>query len=105
MIAVERATVYRAGGRRWFTWKAAVKAYARSKFRAKHPCDCEDVDYASGYPGYTCPVHDAWDKVWPRYRRVLHRRLGMPVARERRHRARRNLPLMAPPPHHQDEPT
>jgi hypothetical protein len=77
-VTVERAVVYRAGGRRWFTWKAAVKAYARAKFRAKHPCECEQEDYGSGYPGYACHVHDAWERVWPRYLRVLRRHLAQP---------------------------
>lgn len=72
----ETATVYRAGGRRWFTQRAAIKAYAAAKFRAKHPCECEQSDYASGYPGFTCPVHDARDRVLPRYIRLLKRRLG-----------------------------
>jgi hypothetical protein len=73
VIAVEQATVYRAGGRRWFTKRAAIKAYAAAKFRAKHPCECEQADYGSGYPGFTCHVHDVRDRVLPRYVRLLWR--------------------------------
>lgn len=76
----EQATVYRAGGRRWLTRKAAIKAYAAAKFRKKHPCECEQSDYASGYPGFTCHVHDVRDRVLPRYIRVLNRRTRNPVA-------------------------
>ena len=74
VFAVEQATVYRAGGRRWFTRKAAIKAYASAKFRTKHSCECEQGDYASGYPGYNCHVHDVWDRVMPRYLRLIERR-------------------------------
>ena len=72
-IVVEQATVYRAGGRRWFTRSAAEKAYAAAKFRAKHRCECEHPDYSSGYSGYTCGVHDLRDRVLPRYLRFLRR--------------------------------
>lgn len=75
IYTVERAEVYRAGGRRWLTPKAAIKAYAAAKFRAKHPCECEQGDYASGYGGFTCHVHDWRDRVMPRYLRVLKRAL------------------------------
>jgi hypothetical protein len=73
MITVEQATVYRGGGRRWFTKRAAVKAYAAAKFRTKHPCKCENPDYGSGYPGYVCHVHELRECVLPRYVRVLWR--------------------------------
>jgi hypothetical protein len=82
IFVVEQATVYRAGGRRWLTRKAAIKAYAAAKFRRKHPCECEQGDYASGYPGYTCPVHDARDRVLPRYVRVLRRHLELAASLE-----------------------
>jgi hypothetical protein len=70
-VIAEVATVYRGGGRRWFTHKAALKAYANAKFRAKHRCECEQGDYSSGYPGYTCGIHVVYDKVMPRYMRLL----------------------------------
>lgn len=73
IFQVEQATVYRAGGRRWFTQKAALKAYANAKFRAKHRCECEQGDYSTGYAGYTCGIHAIYDKVMPRYLRVLRK--------------------------------
>jgi hypothetical protein len=76
MFIVEQATVFRAGGRRWFTQKTAIKAYAAAKFRAKHPCECEQGDYASGDPGFNCGVHDLRERVLPRYLRVLNKRLA-----------------------------
>jgi len=73
VFTTEMATVYRAGGRRWFSKSAAIKAYARAKFRAKHRCECENADYSTGYGGYTCGIHAVFDKVMPRYLRVLKR--------------------------------
>lgn len=73
-VEVEQATVYRAvGGRRYFTKAAALNGYAKAKFRRKHPCECESANYADGYPGFTCHVHDLRDKVLPRYLRLLRR--------------------------------
>ena len=77
-IVTEQATVYRGGHRRYFTKAAAVKGYAKAKFRAKHPCECEQSDYASGYGGYNCGAHDAWDRVGPRYIRWLKRQMQTP---------------------------
>lgn len=37
-ITTETATVYRGGGRRWFTKDAASRAEARAKIRTR--CDC-----------------------------------------------------------------
>lgn len=74
-LPTEAATVYRAGGRRWFTRKAAMKAYANAKFRKKYRCECEQGDYSTGYGGYTCGIHAVYDKVMPRYLRVLKRHL------------------------------
>lgn len=73
MIAVEQATVYRAGNRRYLTRSGAILGHARTQFFAKHPCECEQPDYASGYPGMTCDVHDAWERVKPRYLRWIRR--------------------------------
>jgi len=73
MFTVEQATVYRSAGRRYFSRRAATFAYARAKFRAKHPCECESADYASGYPGFNCHVHDLMDRVLPRYLRRIRK--------------------------------
>lgn len=85
VFTTEQATVFRAGGRRYLTRTAAIMGYAKARFRAKHPCECEGADYADGYPGFTCHVHDLRDKVLPRYvrliRRCLKRSGGSDVAR------------------------
>ena len=86
LFTVESATVYRAGGRRYFTKSAALRQYAKTKFKAKHPCECEHPDPSSGYPGYNCGVHDVFDKVMPRYlrwlRRVSVRKRALQLARK-----------------------
>jgi len=73
VITSETATVFRAGRRRYFTKKAALRAYASARFRQKHPCECESPDYSSGYPGYDCESCKVRDKVMTRYLRVLKR--------------------------------
>lgn len=55
IITREVAKVYRGGGRRWFTVKAAANAEAWKRVNAKH-CGCEPGD-GSNYPGYTCAMH------------------------------------------------
>ena len=52
-ITTEQATVYRGGGRRWFSLRAAVKAEAQTIIKAKHPS--ERPEYENGmcyYPGF-----------------------------------------------------
>ena len=67
-----QATVYSAGGRRYFTKAAALRAYVRSKFRAKHPCECEAPDMSIGYAGYDCGLHgEAFERVSARYIRFI----------------------------------
>jgi len=73
---VETARVYRANGRRFLSRSSAIRAYAVGRFKAKHPCDCEAADYADGYPGYDCGVHQYRDRVLPRYVRFIRRQLG-----------------------------
>lgn len=45
-VTVESATVYRGGGRRWFTKRAACKAEARAKINKD--CGCDYCDHG-GY--------------------------------------------------------
>lgn len=71
VLSVETATVFRGGGRRYFTKKAALKSYANRRYRLKHPCECEQPDYGSGYPGYSCMACLAREKVMVRYLRML----------------------------------
>jgi hypothetical protein len=52
-VTTEQATVYRGGGRRWFSLRAAVKAEAQAIIKAKHPS--ERPEYENGmcyYPGF-----------------------------------------------------
>jgi hypothetical protein len=75
-MRAEAAIVYRGGNRRYFSKVAALHGHAKAKFRAKHPCECESMDFESRYSGYTCHVHDLWEKVKPRYLRWLKRVIG-----------------------------
>jgi hypothetical protein len=50
----EQATVYRGGGRRWLTKRAACRAEARAKLRKR--CECERGDHIT--PPVTCWHHD-----------------------------------------------
>ena len=52
-VAIETATVYRGGGRRWFTVQAACRAEARAKLKLN--CDCDYCDHPE-MPG--CPTED-----------------------------------------------
>lgn len=79
VYAVETARVYRAGGRRFFSRAAAIRRYAKEKFFAKHPCVCEQPEHDSGYPGFDCGEHDRWEKVKPRYVRVIRKALRRKV--------------------------
>jgi hypothetical protein len=83
VFTVESATVYRAGvsGRRYLSKTGALMGYAKAKFRAKHPCECEPSDYTDNYPGFNCGVHDLRDKVLPRYVRMLRRKIKSVTAR------------------------
>jgi hypothetical protein len=56
-VQTEQATVYRGGGRRWFTKRAAARAEAAKLYRKKYPCTCEKADYSGHYPGYACDNH------------------------------------------------
>lgn len=77
-IATEQATVYRGGGRRWFSLKAACNAEAaklhRDRFKAD--CICCDDSYSERYgmePGETCQFHAA--EFYARWRRRVARLL------------------------------
>ena len=75
-VSVETATVYRGGGRRWLTRKAAVKAEAIAVIKAKHPTERGETDHSIGY-------HDpGWH--WTELRRsdVLLRRVMRMVSKE-----------------------
>lgn len=44
MIGIETATVYRGGGRRWFSQRAAIKAEAIAIIKRKHPTEPSEHD-------------------------------------------------------------
>lgn len=52
-IQPETATVYRGGGRRWFTLAAAERAEARKLLKSR--CECCKGDWQT--PAYTCDIH------------------------------------------------
>lgn len=44
MITKEQATVYRGGGRRWLTRRAAIRAEAVAIIKCKHPTERSETD-------------------------------------------------------------
>lgn len=53
----EIATVYRGGGRRWFTLDAACRAQAKAKI--KNNCTCDYIDHEGyGRQHLPCRYHD-----------------------------------------------
>lgn len=72
MIEIETAKVFRGGGRRWFTKRAAIRAEAARYFRERHLCECESADHATGTPGYVCENHgDFREKFIRRVMRMI----------------------------------
>jgi hypothetical protein len=70
-VTDEVAKVYRAGGRRFFSKKAAFHAAARAIIKKR--CDCEMGDSIT--PGITCRYHE------PEHYPVVAARLARFVAR------------------------
>ncbi len=58
MITKETATVYRAAGRRWFTFRAACYAAARAKINTRCDCDPGWIEHGESYPGVACDYHE-----------------------------------------------
>lgn len=55
-VKTETATVYRGGGRRWFTKRAACNAAAKAKIKTR--CECETNDHGSmGLEYIACSYH------------------------------------------------
>jgi hypothetical protein len=66
-VTPEPATVFRGGGRRWFTLRAACRAEARELLK-KH-CDCDYCDHEGwGREHLPCRLHDS-----DRYPRIIKR--------------------------------
>lgn len=77
-IITETATVYRGGGRRWFSLKAACNAEAaklhRDRFKADCYCCKDHYSERFGHePGETCHLHSV--DFYPRWRRRVARLL------------------------------
>lgn len=80
-IHIETAKVYRAGGRRWFTKKAACRARAREIISER--CDCEpNVRWGDGScdvtSGWTCWYHknpQRLEKAIRRMTRIIEKAL------------------------------
>lgn len=70
-IRQETAVVFRGGGRRFFTRKAAERAEAKAIIRKR--CECERGDILNGDYGYTCRYHSDRD----RYERAVRLLLAM----------------------------
>lgn len=71
MIAKEAATVYRGGGRRFFTLRAACRAEAKALIFARWPCDCDADEPEVGYSGNTCYAHQ--EHIYGRFLRRVER--------------------------------
>jgi hypothetical protein len=76
-VTTETATVFRGGGRRWFTKASAINAEAKTYWRVvskqKARCDCDtrspSMDELEGYGEYTCDLHQYDNPVRKRYMR------------------------------------
>lgn len=77
-VRQEVATVYRGGGRRFFTRRAAERAEAKAIIRKR--CECERGDILNGDYGYTCRYHSDRD----RYERAVRLLLAMFIRKEAR---------------------
>ncbi len=65
-VTVETAAVFRGGGRRWFTLRAACAAEARAMLK-KH-CDCDYCEDDIGRYELPCRIHHP-----DRYPRIMKR--------------------------------
>ncbi|MBP2270802.1 hypothetical protein J3A98_001495 [Pseudomonas sp. BP6] len=74
-VTVETAAVFRGGGRRWFTLRAACAAEARALLN-KH-CDCDYCDHEGyGREHLYCRLHhpDRYPRIMKRLTKGLMRR-------------------------------
>ena len=63
IVEQQTATVFRGGGRRFFTKRAAYRAAAKAKINEY--CDCDPGDPATGEAADICEYHEDMDK-WER---------------------------------------
>jgi len=69
-VTTEQAKVFRGGGRRWFTPRAACRAEARAAIKQR--CECSKGDHET--PGETCFYHDPI-----RYQKIVRRLARMAI--------------------------
>lgn len=72
MVTIEQATVYRGGGRRWFSLNAACRAEAKAIMKRK--CECDYVDHENyGRQELPCSLHhpDRYSKIVRRLARLV----------------------------------
>jgi hypothetical protein len=79
-VSIETATVYRGGGRRYFTKRAAVRAEARAKLKER--CDCDYCDHPE-MPGrptedLPCKYHDGSERADKILRRLTRLYMAHP---------------------------
>lgn len=71
-VIIETATVYRVGGRRYFTKRAAVAAEIRKKLKER--CECDYCDHPEMPSCHTedlpCGYHDGSDRAVKIIRRL-----------------------------------
>ena len=71
IVETQIATVFKGGGRRFFTKRAAYRAAAKAKIRER--CDCYPADPRTGDSGETCKYHEdlnRWDEIVGRLARL-----------------------------------
>lgn len=71
-ITTEQATVYRGGGRRWFTLRAAVKAEAIAIIKRRHPTEPDEPDVGGGWHWTNLPRADVLLRRMCRLTRAAH---------------------------------
>lgn len=72
-ITTEIATVYRGGGRRWFTKDSAINAEAKAFYRTatkrNDRCECETIVWQGSDIDDYCKYHDHENPIFGRYMR------------------------------------
>lgn len=71
-VTTEQATVYRGGGRRWFSLRAAIKAEAIAIIKRKHPSERFDPKCGGGWHWTELPRADVLFRRMFRLVRAAH---------------------------------
>lgn len=75
IVEIQTATVFKGGGRRFFTKRAAYRSAAKAKIRER--CECYPDDPITGDPGESCEYHEdleKWDRIVTRLARLYQYR-------------------------------